>query len=123
MRGNKYESRTFDKLISELLQKSIKTLGQKSTEYATEDKLFNFRQPTSMMNCSPAEVCYFYQLKHIASLAKIAKESSKGILPTVDTLNEKCGDMLKYTLIFYAIMREMIQQQYLLILNIGIYLY
>ena len=79
-------------------------------EYASDvDRLANFRQPTAMMNMSPAEVCLMYQMKHISSVAKIAKETSQGIIPSKELLQEKCQDMLNYTLIFYAIVNEMIE--------------
>ena len=101
----------FEQLCRELLAKSDETLFSKSKEYATdEDRLANFRQPTSMMDMSPAEVCLMYQMKHISSIAKIAKESSEGILPTKALVQEKCQDMLNYTLIFYTIMCEMIEK-------------
>lgn len=106
------DAKKFEKLCKELLDESQNTLFWKSHEYASdEDRLANFRQPSSMMNCSPAEVCLMYQMKHISSIAKMAKESSKGILPTKELLQEKCKDMVNYTLIFYTIMSEMIESQ------------
>lgn len=103
--------KTFEKYCRELLDHADKTLLHKAEEYATDgDRLYNFRQPTSMMNMSPAEVCFMYQLKHISSVAKIAKESSQGILPTKPLLQEKCQDMLNYTLLFYATMCELLDQ-------------
>lgn len=106
------DNKTFEQICKKLLDKSQDTLFKKSAEYASNvDKLANFRQPTSMMHCSPAEVCLMYQMKHISSISKIAKESSQGILPTQELLEEKCQDMLNYTLLFYAIMTEMIQAQ------------
>lgn len=106
------DAKKFEKLCKELLDESQNTLFWKSHEYASDsDRLANFRQPSSMMDCSPAEVCLMYQMKHISSIAKMAKESSKGILPTRELLQEKCKDMLNYTLIFYTIMSEMIEDQ------------
>lgn len=101
----------FERLCRELLDQAEKTLFNKSQEYASdEDRLANFRQPTTMLGISPAEVCLMYQMKHIASISKIAKESSQGILPTKELLAEKCQDVLNYTLIFYTIMNELIDQ-------------
>ena len=101
----------FEKLCRELLDKAEDTLFKKSKEYASdEDRLANFRQPTSMLGISPAEVCLMYQMKHIASISKIAKETSQGVLPTKALLQEKCQDVLNYTLIFYTIVSEMIEE-------------
>lgn len=110
--AKKLDTKQFEKLCKELLDKAEVTLFARSHEYASDtDRLANFRQPTSMLGISPAEVCLMYQMKHIASVAKIAKESSQGILPSKELLQEKCQDVLNYTLIFYAIMNEMIQAQ------------
>ena len=105
-------NKKFEKLSRELLDKAEATLFKKAGEYASnDDRLANFRQPTSMLNISPAEVCLMYQMKHIGSVAKIAKESSQGILPSKELLQEKCQDMLNYTLLFYATVTEMIEAQ------------
>lgn len=105
------DAQKFEKLCRELLDKSEDTLFRKSKEYATdEDRLANFRQPTSMTGMSTAEVCLMYQMKHICSVTKIAKETSKGILPTKELLQEKCQDMLNYTLIFYTTVCELIEK-------------
>lgn len=102
----------FEELCRELLDKSAGTLFNKSKEYASdEDRLANFRQPTTMMNMSQAEVCLMYQMKHIASVSKIARETSQGILPSKELLQEKCQDMLNYTLLFYANVMDMIEQK------------
>ena len=110
--AKKMKADKFEQLCRELLEKSEDTLFRKSKEYASdEDRLANFRQPTSMMGMSTAEVCLMYQMKHIASIAKIAKETSQGVLPSKELLQEKCQDMLNYTLIFYTTVMEMIEAQ------------
>lgn len=101
----------FEALSKELLKQCETTMFQKSKEYATEDRLHNFRQPTSMMEVSPAEVCLFYQMKHIASITKIAKEVTSGKLPSKEMLKEKCQDMINYTLLFHALVMEEIEKR------------
>lgn len=102
----------FEKLCKEILDLSAGTLMRKTKEYATDtDVLANFYQPTSMMGISPAEVCMMYQMKHICSVSKIAKESSSGVLPSKEILQEKCQDMINYTILFYAIMSKLIDEQ------------
>lgn len=114
-------SEKFESLCKELLDKSSNTLFNKAKEYSTnEDRLANFRQPTNMMQMSQAEVCLMYQMKHISSIAKIAKESSAGILPTEELLQEKCQDMLNYTLLFYANMMELIEKDQAALGTLGV---
>lgn len=83
----------------------------KAKEYANdEDRLANFKQPCSMMNSNPAEVCLWYDMKHIASISKIAKDINNGILPSREILLEKVGDYLNYGLLFYANVIEEIEK-------------
>lgn len=104
------DAKKFEKICKDLLGEAQNTLFWKSQEYATDtDRLANFRQPSSLLNMSPAEVCFAYQMKHVASLAKIAKGSSNGELPTKEMLMEKCQDNINYTMLFYAAIMEMIE--------------
>ena len=105
------DGKTFEALAKDLLAQCEATMFSKAQEYATEDRLHNFRQPTSMLEVSPAEICLCYQMKHIASVTKIAKEMSAGTLPTENMLREKCQDIINYTLLFYAIAMEGIQNE------------
>lgn len=101
----------FEKLSRSLLDQCEKTMFSKAKEYATEDRLYNFRQPTSMMKVSPAEVCLFYQMKHIASITKIGREITAGKAPSREMLREKCQDIINYTLLFHALVEEEIEKQ------------
>ena len=105
------DAEKFEAISKSLLDQCEKTMFNKSKEYATEDRLYNFRQPTSMMKVSPAEVCLFYQMKHIASVSKIAKEVTAGKLPSREMLREKCQDIINYTLLFHALVEEEIEKQ------------
>lgn len=101
----------FNEVAKELIGHCQSTLMYKAGEYATDDRLYNFKQPVSLMNSNPAQVCLWYQMKHIASIAKIAEEINQGKLPSKALLEEKCGDMLNYTILFYACVTEMSEGQ------------
>jgi len=89
-----------------------KLLFDKSKEYASdEDVLANFKQPTSLLETNPVKVCLMYDMKHIASMAKMANDVDKGILPTKELLLEKVGDYINYGLLFYSNMLEMIEEE------------
>ena len=103
----------FESLSQEMLQHVTRTLFNKRAEYAGQDEdcLKNFKQPVSLMETNPAEVCMWYDVKHFASMVKIAKEANRGILPDLATLQEKVGDYLSYGLLYYACMVEMLAEQ------------
>lgn len=102
----------FEKHSKEIIDHCWKTLFNKEKEYASdEDRLFNFKQPTSLFGINPAEVCLYYDSKHIASMVKIAQDANKGQLPSIELLQEKVGDYLNYGLLFYSVMLEMIENE------------
>lgn len=103
----------FEQLSKELIKHCWDLTFKKGSEYASdEDRLANFRQPTSLLGINPAEVCLNYDMKHIASMVKMAKDANKGQLPTKDFLMEKVGDYINYGLLFYANMMEMMTKEY-----------
>ena len=102
----------FEKYSKELLEHCWKLLFSKSKEYATDqDRLFNFKQPTSLFNTNQAKICLLYDSKHIASMVKIADDIDKGILPSRELLMEKVGDYINYGLLFYGNVLEIINKE------------
>lgn len=94
-----------------LNQKIENILVKKAKEYANdEDRLFNFKQTTSLLNTNQASVCLYYDSKHIASLAKICQDIDSGIYPTKELLEEKIQDYLAYGYLLYANIIELIEQ-------------
>lgn len=84
----------------------------KNKEYATDiDVLANFKQPVSIMGSNQAEVCLWYDMKHIASIAKIVKDINKGELPSEDFIMEKIGDYINYGILLYANVLEIKKNQ------------
>ncbi len=99
----------FEKHSQKLIDHCWNTLFKKSAEYASDtDRLANFKQPCSMMGANPAQVALWYDMKHIGSMAKIAKDINDGKLPTKELLDEKVGDYINYGLLFYASCLELI---------------
>lgn len=104
----------FEKNSKELLAHCWSLLGSKGKEYSSHyDKLANFRQVTSLMNTNEAQVCFWYSLKHIASIAKIVKDIDRGNLPSAEVLLEKVGDATNYMVLLYSCVKD-IQQQHLI---------
>lgn len=98
--------KTFDALRRELAGHVKKLLTVKADEYATEDRLYNFRQMQSLFKTNPARVAMFYQSKHYASLIKITEDIDKGKYPSQELLMEKAGDLIAYTYLVYACLIE-----------------
>lgn len=98
----------FEKYSEELIKHCWDLLFSKSKEYANDDdRLANFKQPTSLFKTNPAKICLMYDSKHIASMVKMAEDIDKGIYPTHELLKEKVGDYINYGLLFYGNMLEL----------------
>ena len=103
-------SEKFNQTIEEQIKICRDLLISKNKEYATEnDRLSNFRQPSSLMNMSPAEVAFCYDSKHIASIQKIVHEISQGKIPSLELWQEKITDYLNYGLLMKACVLEEIE--------------
>lgn len=101
-------AKEFEKHSQDLINHCWKLLFSKCKEYANnEDRLANFKQPTSLFKTNPAKICLMYDSKHIASMVKIADDVDKGILPSKELLKEKVGDYINYGLLFYGNMLEL----------------
>lgn len=106
------DSKKFEKLSDEQIKICKDILFSKRAEYSTnEDVLHNFRQPTTLMNMSPAEVAFCYDTKHIASIQKIVHEISEGKLPTKELWREKITDYLNYGLLMNACVMELLEYE------------
>lgn len=105
-------SAEFEQLSKEVIEHCWELLFSKAKEYANDtDRMANFKQPTSMMGTNQANVCLWYDMKHIASIAKIAKDIDKGIYPSDELLLEKVGDYVNYGLLFYANVKEILKNR------------
>lgn len=102
----------FEKHSKELIDHCWELLFSKAKEYASdEDRLANFKQPTTLFGVSAPEICLYYDSKHIASMVMIAQDISKGKLPTRELLMEKVGDYINYGLLFYSTVLELIEKE------------
>lgn len=101
----------FEAISKEVLQHCWEVLFNKSKEYSSDaDALANFKQPCSMMGANPAETALWYDMKHISSMSKIAKDINRGIYPSREMLLEKVGDYINYGLLFYGTVLEQIEE-------------
>lgn len=106
------KAQDFEYHSKEVLQHCWELLFSKAKEYASdEDRLANFKQPCSIMQSNPAETCLWYDMKHIASLAKMAKDLNQGVVPTKEMLMEKIGDYINYGLLFYGTVLEEMERR------------
>lgn len=66
----------FEEIVEEFRKKEDELLSWKGKEYATYDRLGNFKEVGKFMGALPSEVCLFYLMKHIQSIANAIQKRS-----------------------------------------------
>lgn len=92
----------FNKLLELRIKHIRESLVEKAKDYATDDRLHNFKEAADTFKLSPSEVCWNYMMKHLISIKDIAKGKSV----TEVTINEKIGDAINYLILMEAILIE-----------------
>lgn len=93
----------FDRLLDERIELMVNSLTIKASEYATGDRLHNFKEAAATFNVLPAEVCWSYMMKHLVSIKDMA-EGVRAAPPEV--VREKIGDAINYLVLIEALFRE-----------------
>ena len=95
---------TFDMHITSQIEMCKNTLLVKSKEYATEDKLHNFRVAAQLRHCSMEEALAGFMSKHTVSIYDMCADQNPDY--TIEQWNEKITDNIVYLLILKAIVEE-----------------
>lgn len=94
---------TFNKLLAIRLRAISESLESKAGEYATGDRLYNFKEAANTFGGTPTEVCWSYMLKHLVSI----KDLATGVRPGDPTVvHEKIGDAINYLILMEALLLE-----------------
>lgn len=100
----------FNKVIEDTLNEIRNTLIVKGKEYRRNSNVFhNFEQGSSRSGLSKEKVLDGFLLKHEISIADMTNDLDKGIIPKVETVNEKFGDNIIYLLIKKAMIIDRIK--------------
>lgn len=97
---------TFNKIIIEQIERCDSTLCKKAEEYATEDRLHNFKVAATIQNCLPTTALGGMMAKHTVSVFDMLTELEKGNSFPIELWNEKIGDSINYLLLLAALIRE-----------------
>lgn len=104
----------YEKGIAEIMGHCRETLVEKHREYAYDDDYRNFNAAAGITGQTPEQVLWGYALKHIVSINDMidrqanhpcSKEDSSGLID-LDKWREKCGDLMCYMAILYAMERD-----------------
>lgn len=93
----------FNQVVEEQLKRCTDVLIVKAKEYATDDRLHNFKIAASLQNCTPRQALVGMMAKHTVSIYDMCKSNNEY---SIDQWNEKITDHLNYLLLLRAIVEE-----------------
>ena len=100
----------FNKVIEDTLDEIRETLVVKSKEYRRNNNPFhNFEEGSRKSGLSREKVLDGMLLKHEISIADMTNDLDKGIIPKIETVNEKFGDNIIYLLLKKAMIVDRIK--------------
>lgn len=98
-RSSGMSNERFTELVEELRSKSLDTLLEKNANYASDDRLHNFRLGAAIIGGTPAQAALGYMAKHMASLIdKVRKNDFRDR----EDLLEKCQDIINYVVFIWC---------------------
>ena len=93
----------FDDILEERIYQIKSVLKSKAKEYATEDRLHNFKVAAKMNGSTNARALWGMASKHLVSVMDMLDSEQKH---TADHVNEKVGDLINYLILLEAVFKE-----------------
>lgn len=93
----------FEAIVEGQLSRCREILCQKAGEYATEDRLHNFRVAAELENTTMRDALSGMMAKHTISLYDMCRSRE---MYTLDIWNEKVTDHINYLLLLAAVLRD-----------------
>ena len=96
----------FNKIIHEQIERCEATLCKKADEYATDDRLHNFKVAAGLQDCLPTTALGGMMCKHTVSVYDMLRGLEEGKSYPLELWDEKIGDSINYLLPLAAAVRE-----------------
>lgn len=93
----------FERIFEEQVERSRSVLISKAKEYATEDRLHNFKVAAALEGKTPEQALAGMMAKHTVSVYDMAES---GLVYPIELWQEKITDHINYLFLLNAIVRE-----------------
>jgi hypothetical protein len=94
---------TFAFVFDEFMSNCHSTLVLKGKEYATDDRLHNFKVAANTIGCTPKQALGGFMAKHIVSIYDMIRNDQQY---SISQWDEKIGDAVNYLILLKAIVEE-----------------
>ena len=96
----------FIKVTEDKLNECMSLLSRKADEYATQDRLHNFKVAGQLQNCTPVKTLGGMMAKHTVSVYDLINDYESGKNISIELWNEKINDSINYLLLLNALIIE-----------------
>lgn len=96
----------FNEIVETRVRKCLDVLLKKAEEYATEDRLHNFKAAANLQGCTSIRALGGMMCKHTVSVYDLINRFDQGLDIPLDLWEEKIGDSINYLLLLSALVHE-----------------
>lgn len=104
---------TFGELVYQRVKKIESVLALKGKDYGREDRLHQFKEAASKLNCTPERALIGMSIKHDISISTtvVDIELDQYDYVTNEYIDEKIGDAINYLILLEALIKERLLQR------------
>ena len=101
----------FNEVLENKINCCLRILGSKADEYATTDRLHNFKVAAELQNCTPIKALAGMMAKHTVSVYDLIEKHENGFAIPLEMWSEKISDSINYLLLLSALIQEHIDNE------------
>ena len=96
----------FEEVINNRIETCKSVLCSKAEEYATDDRLHNFKVAGKLQKCTPVKALGGMMAKHTVSVYDLIEDYEQGKAISKEMWDEKIGDSINYLLLLTALLED-----------------
>lgn len=96
----------FENIINNRIETCKSVLCNKAEEYATDDRLHNFKVAGKLQKCTAVKALGGMMAKHTVSVYDLIEDYEQGKAISQEMWCEKIGDSINYLLLLTALLEE-----------------
>ena len=108
IRGDDMRTEQFEEVINNRIETCKSVLCSKAEEYATDDRLHNFKVAGKLQKCTAVKALGGMMAKHTVSVYDLIDDYEQGKAISKEMWTEKIGDSINYLLLLTAMLEEKI---------------
>ena len=101
----------FETIFDDQVSRCREVLVDKAKQYATEDRLHNFRVAAELQDCTMEGALAGMMCKHTVSVYDLCRTADAGLKVPMELWDEKITDSINYLILLRAVVQEMEETQ------------